>query len=194
MTRSTKVVCGAAAALGVFYLSAQDRNDINPMARNPDAAASGRRLYDQTCQACHGGEARGDRGPALTGAFSHGSEDGDLFRNIHDGITGSGMPAFASLTADQVWQLVSYLRSLNGTTAAAPNELASGDPAAGEATFFGKAACGACHQVNGRGGIVGPDLSVPKECDRIAAPEDRRPECRHSPRTGGRGGQDQRWS
>ena len=29
----------------------------------------------------------------------------------------------------------------------------------GEALFFGKAACGSCHQVNGRGGVVGPDLS-----------------------------------
>src|SRR4029079_3024042 len=29
----------------------------------------------------------------------------------------------------------------------------------GEALFFGKAACASCHQVNGRGGVVGPDLS-----------------------------------
>ncbi len=158
MTRSTRVGCGVAAALGVFYLVAQDRTDINPMANNPDAVAQGRKLYDQACQACHGGEAKGDRGPALTGSFSHGSEDGDLFRNIRSGIAGSGMPAFASLTSDQIWQLTSYLRSLNGP-AAAPNESVSGDPALGEAIFFGKAACSACHQVNGRGGIVGPDLS-----------------------------------
>lgn len=30
---------------------------------------------------------------------------------------------------------------------------------AGEALFFGKAGCATCHEVNGRGGIVGPDLS-----------------------------------
>ena len=158
MTRSTTIGCGVAAALGVFYLAAQTRNDTNPMASNPDAVAQGRKLYDQACQACHGGEAKGDRGPALTGSFSHGSQDGDLFRNIRSGITGSGMPAFASLTSDQIWQLTSYLRSLNGP-AAAPNESVSGDPALGEAIFFGKAACSACHQVNGRGGIAGPDLS-----------------------------------
>ena len=29
----------------------------------------------------------------------------------------------------------------------------------GEALFFGKAGCATCHEVNGRGGIVGPDLS-----------------------------------
>src|SRR5579863_5887711 len=103
------VVVLSMLCLGTGILSAQDRaNDTNPMANNPDAAASGRRLYDQTCQACHGGEARGDRGPALTGTLPHGSGDGDLFRNIRNGIAGSGMPAFSVLTADQIWQLVSY--------------------------------------------------------------------------------------
>src|SRR5262249_38695790 len=29
----------------------------------------------------------------------------------------------------------------------------------GEVLFFGKAGCASCHEVNGRGGIVGPDLS-----------------------------------
>jgi PQQ-dependent dehydrogenase (methanol/ethanol family) len=142
---------------GAGLLTAQDRN---PMANNLDAVAAGRRLYAQTCQACHGGEGRGDRGPALTAAtLPHGSEDGDLFRNIRNGIAGSGMPAFSILTADQIWQLVSYIRSLNGS-AAPPNEVVPGDPAAGETLFFGKAACSGCHQVNGRGGIVGPDLST----------------------------------
>jgi len=34
------------------------------------------------------------------------------------------------------------------------------DIAAGEAIFFGKGNCSACHEVNGRGGITGPDLSA----------------------------------
>jgi hypothetical protein len=35
--------------------------------------------------------------------------------------------------------------------------LAQQPPQSGEALYFGKAACGSCHEVNGRGGIVGPD-------------------------------------
>src|SRR5262245_16522776 len=31
---------------------------------------------------------------------------------------------------------------------------------AGEAVFFGKGTCSSCHEINGRGGIVGPDLSA----------------------------------
>ena len=34
------------------------------------------------------------------------------------------------------------------------------DNAAGESLFFGKAGCGGCHEVNGRGGVTGPDLSA----------------------------------
>src|SRR5262245_14258858 len=36
----------------------------------------------------------------------------------------------------------------------------AGNVANGEALFFGKAGCAGCHEVNGRGGIVGPDLSA----------------------------------
>src|SRR5262245_38084493 len=32
--------------------------------------------------------------------------------------------------------------------------------AAGDAVFFGKGNCSSCHEINGRGGIVGPDLSA----------------------------------
>src|SRR6187401_1284921 len=37
--------------------------------------------------------------------------------------------------------------------------LAQQAPQSGEGLFFGKAACASCHEVNGRGGIVGPELS-----------------------------------
>jgi len=133
-------------------------NGTNPLAGSPAAIAAGEKLYRQTCQACHGGQARGDRGPALaTNTFSHGNDDADLFRNIRSGISGSAMPSFSKLTTDQTWQLVSYIRSLSGGAA---NETVTGDSAAGEQLFYGKAACGSCHAVNARGGLVGPDLSA----------------------------------
>ncbi len=133
-------------------------NGTNPLAGSPTAVAAGERLYRQTCQACHGGQARGDRGPALaTNNFAHGNDDADLFRNIRSGISGSAMPSFSKLTNDQTWQLVSYIRSLSGGGA---SEVVAGDAAAGEQLFYGKAACGSCHAVNARGGLVGSDLSA----------------------------------
>ena len=133
-------------------------NGTNPLAGSPAAVAAGERLYRQTCQACHGGRARGDRGPALaTNNFAHGNDDADLFRNIRSGISGSAMPSFSKLTNDQTWQLVSYIRSLSGGGA---SEVVAGDPVSGEQLFYGKAACGSCHAVNAKGGLVGPDLSA----------------------------------
>jgi len=145
------------AALGVAqYRPAVD--DRDPLAANPKAIAAGKKLYGQACQSCHGGDARGDRGPALTSAegWIHGTADSDLYRNISEGIRGSGMPSFSKLSTTQIWQIISYLRSLDQ----ASGKAVGGDPAAGEALFFGKVGCSVGHAVNNRGGIVGPDLSA----------------------------------
>jgi PQQ-dependent dehydrogenase (methanol/ethanol family) len=132
----------------------------NPFAGNSSAVAAGEVLYQQTCQACHGGRARGDRGPALAGGnFRHGGEDGELFQTIRDGVPGTQMPAFSDLPTDTVWRIISYLRSLSGNGGAA-DEAVPGDVAAGEKAFWNKGGCGHCHEVNGRGGIVAPDLSA----------------------------------
>ncbi len=143
--------------LGAGLLLAQrtDMPDVqkNPFAGNSAAVASGAALYQQTCQSCHGGEARGDRAPALaTGTFRHGGEDSDLFQNIRNGIPGTQMPAFPALSTDNLWRIISYLRSLSGNNAVA-NESVVGDAAAGEEIFRGKGGCTQCHEVNGRGGI-----------------------------------------
>src|SRR5262245_52319025 len=152
----TIVGVGAGAAM------AQQADVVrNPLANRAEAETSGRRLYDQTCQSCHGPAGQGDRGPALnTGRFSRGDGDGDLFHTIRAGVPGTQMPSYANLADDQIWQLVSYLRSLSTGSSAAPATPIAGDAKAGQALFFGKARCAGCHQINGNGGIVGPDLST----------------------------------
>ena len=109
--------------LAIAFPSAQQSDTTrNPLGDDPAAVAAGQRLYDQTCQSCHAPAGRGDRGPALdTGRFTRGNEDGDLFHTIREGVPGTQMPPFRRLTDQQVWQLVSYVRSLSrgGSTAAA---------------------------------------------------------------------------
>ena len=154
------ILVGLCAAPSFAQRSELPDAQKNPFAGNKAAVAAGAVLYQQTCQACHGGEARGDRGPALaTGSFRHGGEDSDLFQTIRNGIPGTQMPAFRDLATDNIWRIISYLRSLSGNNSAA-NEVVPGDVAAGEKTFWGKGGCGRCHEVNGRGGIVAPDLSA----------------------------------
>ncbi len=158
----------APAALSVGVLLAQpppSDSTSNPLAANPAAAASGRTVYNQACQSCHGTAGQGDRGPALTTTrFVHGNDDADVFHAIRAGVPGTQMPPFRALRDEQIWQLVTYIRSLQRVTpagrAAAVAAAPEGNAAAGEGVFFGKAACVACHEVNGRGGIAGPDLST----------------------------------
>jgi alcohol dehydrogenase (cytochrome c) len=88
----------------------------------------------------------------------HGNADADLFRSIRTGVPGTQMAGFPALSEADIWRLVAYLRTLQ-TSGSASTPVSNGDPIAGEALFFGAAGCASCHEVNARGGIVGPDLS-----------------------------------
>ena len=66
------------------------------------------------------------------------------------------MPAFSSFKQEQIDDVVSYLRTLQGRGAVVKFP---GDPNQGEVLFFGKAHCADCHMVNGKGGFIGTDLS-----------------------------------
>src|SRR5579863_2551451 len=113
-------VTGLLAFVGILLAQAPAPDQQrNPFTGDAAAATAGQRLYAQTCQVCHGGNAAGgDRAPALSsGVFAHGNSDNDLFQDIRFGIAGTQMSAFPALASDQVWQLVTYLR---GLSAAAP--------------------------------------------------------------------------
>jgi cytochrome c oxidase cbb3-type subunit 3 len=134
----------------------------NPFAGNAQAAADGQKIFAQSCAPCHGrtgegaqGQAEGMRPPDLTrGVFKAGRGDGDIFRVISEGVRGTEMPSFKQLGTDQVWRLVTFVRSLS-----AVKVVINGNPAAGEALFWGKGNCGSCHQMGSRGTRFGPDLS-----------------------------------
>ncbi|HUO23805.1 MAG TPA: PQQ-dependent dehydrogenase, methanol/ethanol family [Caulobacteraceae bacterium] len=174
-----KVAAGllAAAAVGGAWTAApaQNRADTptNPFAGDPAAAAAGRTAFNGVCAACHGQNGAGsERAPSLNGSLSHGNDDYDIFQVIHDGVPGSQMPSFASLPPNDIWKLVAFIKTSGRQDAAAPATAASsrpgaantapivGDAQAGEALFFGKGGCADCHEINGRGSVVGPDLSA----------------------------------
>lgn len=149
----------ALVALAVS-LHAQQKN---PFAGDPKAAKLGEFQFRVNCAFCHGLGARGGgRGPDLTRAQKrHGNSDAEMFRNIHDGISGTGMPAAVmgsigvGMSEEEIWQVIAYLRSVQAKASSAP----AGNAAHGKELFYGTAGCGTCHMVEGKGGRLGPDLS-----------------------------------
>ncbi|MEX2264344.1 MAG: carbohydrate-binding family 9-like protein [Bryobacteraceae bacterium] len=135
----------------------RNQRETNPLGRGVQVVADGRALYNRSCTMCHGLDgAVGDRAPALAGnrRFLRTS-DQDLFDAISKGLPGTAMPPMG-LPGNDTWKIVAYIRSLR---ASAYEDHVTGDRVAGERIFWGKGNCGACHTLNGRGGLLGPDLS-----------------------------------
>jgi len=128
----------------------------NPLSGDPQAITKGAVLFRQECVYCHGVGGRGGmRGPDLTtGTWNHGGSDADLRRTITDGVAGTAMPP-NNLKTEEIWQIVSYLRTVQQPPAAPV-----GDRARGETLFFSTARCSTCHIVGGRGGRLGPELTT----------------------------------
>jgi len=129
----------------------------NPLGASPQVIAAGKDLFNRSCTGCHGvNGGAGERGPALAGDRSYVHEtDADIFAAIQNGIAGTAMPPF-NLPANDAWKIVAYIRSLRST---AEDVFVPGDAAHGEQIFWNQARCGSCHMINGRGGLLGPDLS-----------------------------------
>jgi cytochrome c oxidase cbb3-type subunit III len=91
----------------------------NPYADDSSAADEGRQLFvAMNCTGCHGFEAKaGLMAPQLTDNYwRYGGSDADVFNSIYEGRA-KGMPAWGTvLSHKQIWELVSYIRSLGGMT------------------------------------------------------------------------------
>jgi alcohol dehydrogenase (cytochrome c) len=146
------VICACSALLLAQHNAP---GQTNPFAGKPEAIQAGKGIYDQMCAGCHGSKGDGGRGPALNkGLFKHGNEDPQIFGVVKNGVAGTAMPAMG-LSDDEVWQIVTFVRSMGGET-----EKVIGSAAAGEALFTGKGSCLSCHMVNGTGNRLAPDLST----------------------------------
>jgi alcohol dehydrogenase (cytochrome c) len=129
----------------IFFLA------YSALAQTPEA----QRLFVTNCSTCHGADAKGARGPDLTsGEFRHGSSAEEIARNIHDGIPGTGMPAFP-LEGDQPRQIADWLLAL----ARGEDSRVNGDASRGRTLFLGAAGCAGCHSIRGAGKGFAPDLS-----------------------------------
>ncbi len=92
----------------------RDRQKVNPYHNQPEAIAAGRLLFSDHCAQCHGDGAQGiNKRPSLrTPRVQSEASEGDLHWLLANGNLRRGMPSWSKLPDQQLWQLVSYLRSL----------------------------------------------------------------------------------
>jgi len=99
--------------------SLRDRANPYESIKNPfDTSAdieAGRKVFRQTCAACHGADARGTgNGPALADRIlRHSNNDWATYKVIVNGIGGTSMPPHR-LPWDDSWRLVAFVRSIAG--------------------------------------------------------------------------------
>ena len=147
----------------------------NPLPANDDVVREGQQIFLQSCALCHGtdGHGRTDLGrnmypPAMDMTSPHVQHwsDAELFWIIHNGVRLTGMPSWnGSISESDTWKLAAFIHDLPRLNAAGPGQEAQ--PAQAEVdlikygkTLYRQEGCFMCHQLNGEGGKVGPDLTV----------------------------------
>jgi len=92
-----------------------------PWVATPELVANGKQVFQVNCQTCHGPEGKGN-GPASTAlnpkprnftaatGWKQGRKPSQIFHTISTGL--GGMPSFASLSTDDRWSVVHYVRTL----------------------------------------------------------------------------------
>jgi mono/diheme cytochrome c family protein len=85
----------------------------NPYAGQAEAITAGKKLYDRRCAQCHGPGGEGkEKAPSLRAPVIQNAAPGTLFWVVKNGNRKNGMPGWASLPDQQIWQVISYVKSL----------------------------------------------------------------------------------
>jgi mono/diheme cytochrome c family protein len=115
---------------------------------------NGAQLFVGVCARCHGDQGQGDQGPALNTAQDQARyDDAALADIITKGRKGTVMIGWgAILSADQVQQLVKYVRGLSVTAAPTPGAPGAAPSFASQVTPVLNDNCAVCHNDSAKAG------------------------------------------
>ena len=104
----------AAGTPWIEKVPSREHERENTMVNDADAVAAGRLLYEDHCARCHGDDAQGKgKRPSLRSErVQETATPGDLHWILVNGSLGRGMPSWSKLPDQQIWQIVTYLKSL----------------------------------------------------------------------------------
>jgi mono/diheme cytochrome c family protein len=108
---------GASDSDWISKVPVKQQAQTNPMAQDSSSVEAGRRLFAENCASCHGTTAQGiGKHPSLVSQRIHNATDGDLAWLLQNGNLRKGMPSWSRLPEQRRWQIIAYLRSLNGNS------------------------------------------------------------------------------
>jgi len=119
------------------------------------AVERGRKIFLPNCGFCHGNDAHGKSGPDLvrSALVLHDNKGDTIGPVIRNGRPERGMPAFGSLTPEQIADISTLLHSraadVSNRFAYKIGDLITGDPKKGSAFFNGRGDCSKCHSPSG---------------------------------------------
>ena len=104
----------AARTPWIEKVPAREHERENTMASDADAAAAGRLLFEDHCARCHGDDAsgKGKRPSLRSERVQDTATPGDLHWLLVNGSLGRGMPSWSKLPDEQIWQIITYVKSL----------------------------------------------------------------------------------
>ena len=106
---------GAADGSWLKNVPTHDHERTSPYHDQADAIAAGRRIFLDRCSHCHGESAEGTkkRPPLKSDRVQLQASEGDLHWLLVNGNMRKGMPSWAKLPDQQLWQVIAYLKSLH---------------------------------------------------------------------------------
>lgn len=99
------------------------------LASTPAQISAGKTLYQVNCATCHGPEGKGDGAAAAaltpkprnfttSDSWKNGRAPSQIYKTLTEGVAGSAMASFATLSVEDRWALVHYVDSLGPTPSA----------------------------------------------------------------------------
>jgi len=106
---------GTADGSWLRHVPAKDHERKNPYEGQADAVAAGRIVFSNHCAQCHGENAEGTKKrPSLRSArVQQEATEGDLHWLLVNGNMGRGMPSWSKLGDPQIWQVITYVKTLS---------------------------------------------------------------------------------